>query len=432
MALAHKRTQHAVGQGFFHTGEINENGSTFRYVFDCGSMSSYQVERADRINSYRASLPTFTQLDVLFISHAHADHLNGVEQLLKAKVTVDTIILPLLDVADRLIAYGRDLLNDAASSQNAFYRTFIVDPVAALARFNPRQILFVRAQHGDGGAPGSGDAPPYGPDRDRDPGRPPTEARLGWKLLGSGRSTLAVSPKVIKAGEPIVDTIDDTQALAVPLQEPWFWLLAPYVDPTVTADRSHFMKALAAKLRAAGAKSLAAKVKNLDASDMEMIVIQYSAVLASAYAEINKDLNATSLCLYSGPLPQAQMPKFTYQAVLGKWWIAQFEAERVAWLTTGDAALKQPKRRKPFLNHYGNLLKQVTTLTLPHHGSDENFDAELITAIEPIAFVAAADRYRNWRHPGSAVVQAVASFGRSVSVVTSQVASTVYEEVYIR
>ena len=72
---------------------------------------------------------------MLFISHAHADHLNGVEQLLEPGLKVDTIVLPLLNVADRLIAYGRDLADDAASAQNAFYRDFVIDPTAALGRF---------------------------------------------------------------------------------------------------------------------------------------------------------------------------------------------------------------------------------------------------------------------------------------------------------
>lgn len=430
MVLRHERTQHAVGQGFFHTGELTEDGSTFRYVFDCGAMSSYKVARTARIKAYRASLPPGTQLDLLFISHAHADHLNGVEQLLKPKVTVDTIVLPLMNDADRLIAYGRDLMDDAASTQDAFYRAFIIDPAAALGRFKPRQILFVRAQHGDGGAPGSGSGPD-GSDLDRDLGWRPTEARLGWNLLGRGRGAMVASQSAAQGDGPAIDTIDDTQALGVRLEEPWFWLLAPYVDPSVDVDRNLFMKALAAKLRASGAKGLAAKIKDLDATDMEKIVTQYSAALASAYAEINKNLNVTSLCLYSGPLPQATMPKFSYKAELGKWQTVKIQAERVAWLSTGDAALKQPNRRKPFLAHYGKLLKQVMTLTLPHHGSDHNFHADLITAIEPVKFVVAADRYGDWRHPSSAVVQAVASFGRSVSVVTSEIASTVSEEVTV-
>ncbi|WP_031248833.1 hypothetical protein, partial [Mesorhizobium sp. LNHC229A00] len=97
--------------------------------------------------------------------------------------------------------------------------------------------------------------------------------------------------------------------------------------------------------------------------------------------------------------------------------------DRIAWLTTGDAALKEGHRRKAFLQHFGNLLAKVVTLTLPHHGSDHNCDRQLITAINAEIFVVAADRYGTWRHPGSNVIQEVASAGRFLSVVTSNESS---------
>src|SRR5450631_199285 len=45
----------------------------------------------------------------LLISHAHVDHLNGVERLLDKVngLTVKTIVLPLLNVEVRLVAYAR-------------------------------------------------------------------------------------------------------------------------------------------------------------------------------------------------------------------------------------------------------------------------------------------------------------------------------------
>ena len=101
-----------------------------------------------------------------------------------------------------------------------------------------------------------------------------------------------------------VSEIEDTQALAVPLDAPMFWLLAPYVDATVMADRKLFMQALAFELNAAGATALGRKVGKLTTSNLQTIVIDHVAALAAAYASINKNLNVTSLCLYSGPAPQ--------------------------------------------------------------------------------------------------------------------------------
>lgn len=432
MVLQHHRTQQPVGQGFFHTAQLEEDGKLFRYVFDCGAMSTYKAARSARIREYRKAGGSNALLDVLFISHAHADHLNGLEQLLAPGLKVDTIVLPVMDDTDRLIAYGRDLADDAASAQNGFYRDFIIEPVAALGRFKPRQILFVRGQHGDGGAPGS-DGDRFGPsDGGRDIDAVATQARLGFKLVGRGAVRKVSTGTVANTIGPVavgveVSEIEDTQALAVRLGTPMFWLLAPYVDPTDEADRKLFMKALKFELKAAGATALSHKVGKLATSDLQTIVVDHVAALSAAYKSINKNLNVTSLCLYSGPAPQGPKPKISYAASFGRWHTTRISDERVAWLTTGDAALKEPKRRTPFLEHYGKLLDQVAALTLPHHGSEHNFDPELIQAVQPELFIAAADHHKGWRHPGATVVQAVANAGGVLSVVTANELSRVEE-----
>jgi beta-lactamase superfamily II metal-dependent hydrolase len=89
------------------------------------------------------------------------------------------------------------------------------------------------------------------------------------------------------------------------------------------------------------------------------------------------------------------------------------------------------KRRNTFFKHYGSLLNEVVTLTLPHHGSDHNFDAALPDRIQPSFCAASADRLSSWRHPGTAVVQSVASTGRLLSVVTSNAESEVTETVVV-
>lgn len=75
---------------------------------------------------------------------------------------------------------------------------------------------------------------------------------------------------------------------------------------------------------------------------------------------------------------------------------------------------------------------QDRTLTIPHHGSENNFNAELLTRVDPSFCVVAADAVGKWRHPGSAIVQAVASHGLFLSVVTSETPSEVEERGEVR
>ena len=63
------------------------------------------------------------------------------------------------------------------------------------------------------------------------------------------------------------------------------------------------------------------------------------------------------------------------------------------------------------------------TLTVPHHGLENNFRPELLTD-GPSIFVVAADSYRKWRHPATSVVQAIASAGAQLAFVTASDVTT--------
>src|SRR3546814_12464719 len=91
---------------------------------------------------------------------------------------------------------------------------------------------------------------------------------------------------------------------------------------------------------------------------------------------------------------------------------------------SSDVCSSDLSRRTAFLDHYGQLLGEVATLTMPHHGSDHNFHPELLSAIGPSFCVVAADKYSTCNHPGTHMSQAVASTGRFLSIVTSNTTST--------
>ena len=90
MGLINVRKQHAVGQGFFHSADLLIDGKLrLLYVYDCGAVTKYESARSDRIRAYLGSHGARSKLDLLFISHVHADHLNGLPQLLDPKRGMD-------------------------------------------------------------------------------------------------------------------------------------------------------------------------------------------------------------------------------------------------------------------------------------------------------------------------------------------------------
>jgi hypothetical protein len=425
VSIVNFRYQHTVGQGCFHSGALVESGGRqLSYIYDCGAMARYRGPREREIRSYLKGVGRNSTLGIVFLSHVHADHINGVTQLLKdrKRLRVDTIMLPLINVAERLMAFGRTLAVDAASAQSAFYQSFIVDPVAALSGFGPRQIIVVRSGGADGGAPGSGDdadlprldGPPItGPDTE--------DGKLAWKLVGTGAVHVRHPPSGSGQQGPAQYEVPDTTAV-MSGGIAGAWLLAPFVDPMVKASRKAFLDALATECSVPRSQienwlNNTANVQNLVTTDRDLLVAAYSAV--------SKDFNLTSLCLYSGPargttlgLPRSR------RGIFG---CVHADNERPGWLGTGDAALKQASRRNAMLRHYGSLVREVGTLLLPHHGSDHNFDPALLRRIRPEVCVASADRYSNWKHPGPHTVQAVCSQPGVLQVVTSQPASRAQE-----
>jgi hypothetical protein len=426
------RDQIPVGQGFFHAAALHEDDALrLSYIYDCGAMQRYATERQRQIRNHFKRVGARSPLDVLFISHIHADHLNGLEQLLDGThgLDVDTIILPLVNVADRLIAFARTVAEDSASALNRFYRAFVVDPGEALGRFRPRQIIFVEPGDRDDGAPdgeGRPFAPPDGPDAF---GEGRSEHRTTWKLVGRGSvrrlETLAQHEQAGGEFSVMRLVIPDTLALMISALQ-GAWLLAPFVDPTITAHRKQFLKELAKQCKMSQSKldawlKVTANVQQLLTTDLDR--------LAAAYGAVAGDLNISSLCLYSGPA--CGLSRNLHRRYDGKFGCVHAHIEgpesRIAWLATGDAALQQKQRRSDFVAHYGQLLKEIVTLTLPHHGSDHNFDVDLLDKVKPSLCVAAADRYGTWKHPGSHTVQNICSRPAVLQVVTSKAPSRVSE-----
>lgn len=107
MPLLVKRTQHAIGQGGFHSSYLHAGDDRFGLVFDCGGST----------DKHRASVigPVVQQQehDWLVISHLDQDHINGVAELESAGVTFSNVFLPHIDLSHQLFLM---LLKSAGTS----------------------------------------------------------------------------------------------------------------------------------------------------------------------------------------------------------------------------------------------------------------------------------------------------------------------------
>lgn len=437
MGLLNKRIQYAVGQGGFHAGELRADGEIeLRYVVDCGAMSAYAKRRNQCIDEYLHREGAGTVLDVLFLTHAHADHVNGVERLLApvSGMRVKAIVMPLLSVVERLLSFAKTTDDDPREASSPFYRDFTVDPVTAVSRFGPEHIILVESSGLDNGAPFSRDENGPNPDQPDPTVWPDANENRSWKPVGHGvaRSLYPVTgtgnskrDRAALRASVIPDTVGFLYQ-AVNRN----WLLAPYVDPGVKAGTGAFLKALASQLSLSITKLL--DWLN-DPRNVKTLVTKDVAKLVAAYKAVGKDLNVTSLIVYSGPTHR-DGAKHYIEIQNNSWYTSHWitwprDTGKVGWVGTGDAALKGKKRRDAFFEHFHMLFDLVHTFTLPHHGSEANFHDSLLARIRPRHCVVAADHVPNWRHPGTSVVQSVASSGAILSVVTSAAASQIEEYV---
>ena len=89
------RTIHPVGQGGFYTETLESDSGKHTVVYDCGGSSKKSMEEYLKKYLHKDSSGNRMEIDAVFISHLHADHINGLEYLLN-NANVRLLILPQL------------------------------------------------------------------------------------------------------------------------------------------------------------------------------------------------------------------------------------------------------------------------------------------------------------------------------------------------
>lgn len=74
------RTFHPIGQGGFYSERfIFQGEDNINIIYDCGSATGVKNVKQEIAATFKKG----EVIHALFISHFHADHINGIEYLLK-------------------------------------------------------------------------------------------------------------------------------------------------------------------------------------------------------------------------------------------------------------------------------------------------------------------------------------------------------------
>ena len=135
------RTIHPIGQGAFYSERLQFGERGICVVYDCGCENqSTPCPHAQGIIS--TAFDADDKIDLLFISHFHQDHVNGIKELLK-KYTIEKVIIPYIDKNTLYVLTQYNDLIKAVTGED-----FFMDPHPLFEGGNT-QIMEVHPLEGD-------------------------------------------------------------------------------------------------------------------------------------------------------------------------------------------------------------------------------------------------------------------------------------------
>lgn len=401
MMVEFERTQWASGQGFFHSGRVRTGSREVRYVFDCGSFSPKALTR--EIEEFARRSPG--ECDLLYLSHFHEDHVNGLPELFLV-THFKNVIIPLVPPVDRLYVLAAAVA--AGSFISTWYEDLIADPPSAIRELDPEvNVIEVEPPLDDDGE-GSNSAFP-GEDR-------PVSQREEEDPEESGSSEdpeLSVGRRSVLSGR-------GSRGGVVGWLPVWEW--QTMTTKFAGSRREGFLDALAGHM---GVSRAALDALMATPAGVQNIVRSHKDELVDAYDSLFADLNLSSLVLYSGPAVEMKLPGHTHRTRtrVERGEIHAWEIEP-GWFGTGDQSMG-PWRCKEVTTFFGSRLARVGSAALPHHGARGSFSSAFLglfgTNVPVLsASVGLATRYE---HPHLDVLLKVSSNGNHVVITTDSESS---------
>ncbi|EMB9642763.1 hypothetical protein U9662_001932 [Enterobacter cloacae] len=385
----HKRL-FPVGQGGFSLGGVRggDGSLLYSYVYDCGS---------DQLNALRReidvakSLFNFdeTHIDEVYISHLDSDHVNGFDHLCQlVDNKIRKVILPYLDIQDSYYLIASELCSNSTSG---LFMEFLVDPVKWVkSRLPEAEISLLYPSDIDDNF----DPPDFNSENIKD-----SAVSLPIQIS---------DPKGnIECNRWLINRIGDNKADTLMSFISW-------IPPRSRKKIEIFSKQLIEN----GFSELSKK---------KIIKILTNAVerkkLRECYLKLAGDHNVISINLLVVNNKNAEVRVFNKnyreRSDYGSYRQVRLDCDQgvVSLLLTGDSNLKTSLYYNKWTEFYSEVIKTVRVMTLPHHGSELNFNQKMIADFDNVLFIAQSDGHSHG-HPSQSVIDAInSSYRHSVTLV---------------
>ncbi|MEI6142783.1 MAG: MBL fold metallo-hydrolase [Mariniphaga sp.] len=345
------RTFHPVGQGAFYSERHFLRGGEFTVVYDCGSSTMRTIDLEKKIKS---TFPKNNQIDILFISHFHADHINGIEAL-KQHCVIKKVIIPLLDDEARTLYKVANFVENLNHDIQQIDNQLIDNPEGFFG--NETIVIKVR----------------------------PTEINPneGLNELSNPIDINTIrSPVVIPSGTVFVPQINVD------------WVFIPY-------NYEH-------KFRLTQFEN-ALLISKLTLKDIDTIenINNHRAAIVNAYKAIDGDLNKNSMILFSGREHDNKFRIFQHSSFNFNrdYPNPRFnEKSQSGCLYMGDIDLNEPSIIDDISGKLKPVLSCIGTIQVPHHGSIHNFESSILKKINCSYGIVSYGTKNNYGHPSDRVL----------------------------
>lgn len=439
MAMMRVRmTQHPVGQGGLFYGHIRHRDGGLKWIYDCGSKDKVELKREiDRISNLCNGT-----INALYLSHFHADHIDGINYLTQSvgkNIKVEDVIMPYLDQFERIAILAQHEV-DGISLTNEV-KEFIINTEQFLFERGVDRVIMVnhRDSDEDDGIYTTSPEPIEPEDRIRfedskkDDSLPSEDHKLeqAWdpklEILEYPSDTKKV---LCKASDMAIVDIDVSKLMS--LRHNYRWVFVPHARSIFGSELSEFKSRVKCIIERFGVKRTADIIRDMNKNCFNEVVKCYNDIWK------NGSQNSISMSLYIGPQKDQGLTDFlhminatytqdgifvrastlVYRVFQGfPYWlhwryhanladISSFKGSKCGgWLLTGDAVLNNTKDyRSQFEQRYQDYMQHVNVLMVPHHGSKNNVSREFFDFFEnlDVCYVA-SNPEKHHKHPHSEV-----------------------------
>lgn len=350
---------HPIGQGAFYTEcFVDEKDKTIaNVVYDCGANKTLSKSSKKMIEY------TFCEndeIDILFISHFDADHVNGIKTLIDNRINIRYVIMPLLAPDEiKFLSVFYNKTNNADKD----IQTFINNPETYFG--NNTIILKVK----------------------------PIDEDSDYENMHISLDDFDVS-KIEKEG----NYYNINSFCRIVLKNEWLYIPANFETNVRCRKLSDLLNNNGINIK----------------SDIHCLKKYKASELKKVYDQLDGGINSNSLVLYSGSISENVSVKTSYCFNhMSHFAMSCFKSHflgKSACLYLGDSNLndknKSDKDVIDYLNHYMNEYKErIGLIQIPHHGSLLSFSNKILSFCKCENFFLSCGNYNDYGHPSEKVIE---------------------------